>query len=182
MHSYHFLKANNGNILQIQRRNASWLSWCPLDIHHQVVTTRKVPPLGPPPVLRLPSLPQAKGQKSICICPTWAERETKPVPAHWMPRPQAWGRALLCPTPTQHLLCQQHRGALTLPLSRDPGQLPMGLWGFKIVQNMQELIELSYNKCLFFSEASFSTHEDNPLSKQLYSFLRPVSTHMKTTL
>lgn len=81
------------------------------------------------------------------------------------PRPE--GGLVLCPTPTQPLLCQQHRGALTLPLSRDPGQLPMGLLGFKILQNMQELIELSNNKCLFFSEASFNTYEENPLSKQL---------------
>lgn len=87
MHSYHFLKANNGNILQIQR-NISWLSWCPLDIHHQVVT-RKVPPLWSPPLLTLPSLLQAKGQNSIGICPTWGERETKPVPEHWTPWPQA---------------------------------------------------------------------------------------------
>ena len=81
------------------------------------------------------------------------------------PRPK--GGLVLYPTPTQPLLCQQHRGALTLPLSRDPGQLPMGLLGFKILQNMQELIELSNNKCLFFSEASFNTYEENPLSKQL---------------
>ena len=165
MHSYHFLKANNGNILQIQR-NISWLSWCPLDIHHQVVT-RKVPPLWSPPLLTLPSLLQAKGQNSIGICPTWGERETKPVPEHWTPWPQAWGRARPLPYPNTTLLCQQHRGALTLPLSRDPGQLPMGQLGFKILQNIQELIELSNNKCLFFSEASFNTHEENPLNKKL---------------
>lgn len=62
------------------------------------------------------------------------------------------------PTPKQSILCEQHRGALTLPFSRDHGELPVGLLGFKAFQNMQELIELSHNKCLFSSEASFNTH------------------------
>lgn len=61
---------------------------------------------------------------------------------HRMPWPQACGRgggSSVLP-PTQSLLCQQHRGALTLPLSRDRGELPVGLLGFKVLQNIWELI------------------------------------------
>lgn len=167
MHSYHFLKANNGNILQIQRKKHLLAilapPWYPSPAGDKEAT-------APWPHLSFSVflascgrrcktvfasvLPGVKGKQSQFQCTGCLG-----------PRPE--GGLVLCPTPTQPLLCQQHRGALTLPLSRDPGQLPMGLLGFKILQNMQELIELSNNKCLFFSEASFNTHEENPLSKQL---------------
>ena len=166
MHSYHFLKANNGNILQIQRRNISWLSWCPLDIHHQVVTGRYCPFGHLPFSGFLASCRQRAKTAFASVLPGVKGKQSPSQNTGCLgPRPE--GGLVLCPTPTQPLLCQQHRGALTLPLSRDPGQLPMGQLGFKILQNIQELIELSNNKCLFFSEASFNTHEENPVSKQL---------------
>ena len=96
MHSYHFLKANNGNILQSKEEMPPGYLGAPL-ISITSWWQGRYRPFASPLVLRLPSLLRTQKQNSVCLCPTWGERETKPVPVHWMPWPQAQGRA--CPLP-----------------------------------------------------------------------------------
>lgn len=93
---YHFLKTNNGTILQGQGRKASPVSWSPLDARYQVATTWKghIPFSGFPasPAGRatatFPSQTGSQGQAGcqaptnqnrLCICPTWDETKTKPT-------------------------------------------------------------------------------------------------------
>lgn len=163
MHSYHFLKQTMGISFKSKRKNASWLSWCPLDIHHQVVTTRRYHPLGHLPLSGFPASRRQRAQTALAsVLPGLKGKQSQFQHTGCLgPRPE--GGLSSAPLPTQPLLCQQHRGAVTLPLS--PGTLGNFPWDYWVSK--------SYRIC------------KNSLSYQItsvYSFLRPVSTHMKTTL